>query len=352
MPPLRLPVLADNIISQLETRTFQRGQERLPRWRYWLRFFIRYVLLGLSLLYFGGLLIGVLTGRDPFPIAAQLDLVTTFFLIGILVWHFRLMLETLILGAVSIAGERESGRWELLLLTGVSAQQVVRGKWLALVKRQLPAYLWLAVFRIGAIAAFTLATHDTLTFGTVYQYFNTSIYYTLPNPLLVMLAALLIVAMTMLNLVFTASCAVMASAVSPGRVRAILSAIAARLVLTVGNAAVGVLIIQVLIDLLRRFGVMNIGWGSESNLLIIVSMTLLGLVDNGYTVASSFQSPITHYASFDYDTSLTAGLALAMLLGSLGTLGLYALLTRFNLRRSERRLVAIGVSSEPPIRVN
>ncbi len=336
---LRLPILADNPISQLETRTLLRAAERRSRWRYWLNFATRYVLLGLSLLYFGGLLIGSLTGRDPFPIAAQLDLVTTFFLIGIVIWHFGLMLETLILGAVSIAGERESGRWELLLLTGVSAQQVVRGKWLALVKRQLPAYLWLAVFRVGAIAAWTLAINDTSSFSTVYQYFNTSVYYTLPNPLLVMLAALLVVAMTLLNLVFTAACAMMASAVSPGRVRAILSAIAARLVLTVGIAA---LVMFTLLVVLPGSVV-----GSGQYFWSTVGYLLIGLVDNGSTVASTFQSPITHYTSLDYDSSLTVGQAVSMLLGSLGTLGLYALLTRFNLRRAERRLVAIGVSPEP-----
>ncbi len=339
MLTLRLP---DNAISRLETRTLQRAAERVPRWHYWLGFAIRYLLLGLSLFYFGGLLIAAITQRDPFPLVSQSPLLTILFSILILLWHFGLMRQTLFYGAVSLAGERESGRWELLLLTGVSAQDLVSGKWAALVRRQFPAYLWLAVFRGGAIAAWALYSSDTIAFSTFYRYHGTAVWYTLPSPLLVILGGVVIFIMTLMNLVFTAGCAVAVSAISRGRIRAILSTIAARLAQTLSLATLHLIVITVLF----RMTPDRIYIGGDSFWGTALASTLGSLLDNGLTTATSLMAVTTHYKSINLDKSLTTGMILATLLGSLWTLVLYGLLTRFSLRRAERRLIASGVSPE------
>lgn len=73
-----------------------------------------------------------------------------------LVWHFRLLVRVLSLSAHTIVREYTTGAWETLILTHVTARNIVLGKWWAIVRCWFREYLILAVLRISVILWFGL----------------------------------------------------------------------------------------------------------------------------------------------------------------------------------------------------
>jgi hypothetical protein len=88
--------------------------------------------------------------------ATSINLILLFDMLGalplvafiiVLAIHFGLMVQTLTLATNSIARERQTNNWEMLILTGMDARKIVRGKWWATVLRMWRSYGRLALLR-------------------------------------------------------------------------------------------------------------------------------------------------------------------------------------------------------------
>jgi hypothetical protein len=122
--------------------------------------------------------------------------------------HFMFVLRTLHLSSSAISRERRySERWESLLLTGVSGREIVFGKWWATVRTMWRDYLLLGVLR-----AAILTTISTVALGfTPYAYSRYNA--THANISTIIVASLMVIAFTFMNLLYTAACGVLSSIV-------------------------------------------------------------------------------------------------------------------------------------------
>ncbi len=155
-------------------------------------------------------------------------------------WHVGLIFRTLLLSSNSLAREQTGQTWELLTLTDLDARAIVRGKWAVTVRRMLPAFGWLALGRIGPIFWLGFKLNGNLLLGQV-TYLDTVI--TLPHPLLLLLAAGLVTAFTLINLLFTAACGMLGGARSKRSEWALLNAAGLRLRPAGLYAAIGLMIL-------------------------------------------------------------------------------------------------------------
>ncbi len=134
------------------------------------------------------------------PLAILLLLVT-------LVNHFYVLSHTLNL-AVNTITRRTGTEWDSIVITGIDSHRLIAGKWWALVRLTWRDYLLVGLMRIGA----------SLSLGTVIMsgsyaltFYDTSL---IPDPEPVprmLIAALLVLALTLANCGFTAAVAVMGS---------------------------------------------------------------------------------------------------------------------------------------------
>jgi hypothetical protein len=137
----------------------------------------------------------------------------------VMIWDLWLMFQTLIMSTNSIARERTGENWELLLLTNVSVRQIVSAKWWAVVRQQWTDYVLLALMRIGAVSLLAFSFDVGFSPGR-FPYFSygssgpvvephiTTVFLTAIS--IVLLSAALIAVLTMLNLMFTAACGIVA----------------------------------------------------------------------------------------------------------------------------------------------
>lgn len=242
----------------------------------------------------------------------------------VLTHHFALMMQTLTLAANSISRERQAQTWDMLILTGMDARQIVRGKWAATVRYQWPRYLFLGVLRAGALLWFVNST-TRAAYGRLYAYYysgSTSII--LPSPLFILLAGAVIIALTLLNLGFTAACGVLASASAKRSLWALLGGIVIRLALPFGFVFGFTLL----------FGLFQLG-RSEA-VTQIWSAVAVSLLDNGSTFAGLLASITIQYTG--YNAVDTRGdLTLHTITAILGAAAVYAILTAGLLSIAERR---------------
>lgn len=134
------------------------------------------------------------------PLVALLLLVT-------LVNHLYVLAHTIQL-AVNTIIPRSGTEWDSIVITGIDSRRLIAGKWWALVRLTWRDYLLVGLMRIGA----------SLSLGTVvmsssyaFTFYDTSLLPD-PNPVPRMLiAALLVLALTLANCGFTAAAAVMGS---------------------------------------------------------------------------------------------------------------------------------------------
>src|SRR5262249_40556953 len=154
------------------------------------------LMIAIALIQFVGLLVASLTQRDPSRITQGLDPLPNILMLFAIYYHFYLMFQTIALTGNSITREKEAQTWEMLVLTGIDARQIVRGKWWATIQRQTPRYLLLGVLRIGAIAAIAI------TFAAIFSssggFYQTRLQ--LPHPITIMVVGLLAFALTFANL--------------------------------------------------------------------------------------------------------------------------------------------------------
>jgi len=167
LPPAIFP---ENAITRAERLYQQRSARNFRPWRRWVNRAVMWLAITIALIQYGGLLIASLTQRDPTPITRSLGPLPNLLLFFAFSYHLYLMFQTISLAANSIAREKESQTWDMLVLTGIDARQIVRGKWSATIQRQLPHYLVLGILRMGATAVLVIGVAVALNYqGSYYQ---------------------------------------------------------------------------------------------------------------------------------------------------------------------------------------
>jgi hypothetical protein len=320
----------DNPVMRAERSYQERSSARRGRrWRRGLARLVKTVLVGMALGMLGAGVLGSLLGIDISDAVNAGSGWLTLFAIFVTTYHFGVMVNTLSLGANSIAREKQGQTWDMLVLTGIDARQIVRGKWMATVRRQFRAYLVLAVMRIGAIVVYSVVTNSIFSFTVGYG--GDRLTY-LPHPLNYALLAGVVTLMTLANLVFTAACGVWASAVTHRPAMAQARAIGTRIALLLVPSFV-------LLFFFGRFLAYDARTGAFYDLLLGTGLTL---ADNGATAAANLVA--VHYGWEGAPPSpINLGLVVTV---TLATLGIYALWTIVALRRAQT--LAVKQLATPP----
>lgn len=147
--------------------------------------------------------------RNPPPLRAdwlaQLSAVLALYTLFV---HFMVIGRTLGLATTSVT-HRTGGAWDNIVITGIDARRLVRGKWIALIRLMWRDYAILAALRCGVTLglATTVLNNDSL--GEILYWVQPTIIPNLPGRML--LACVLIVALTLLNCLFTAGAATLGS---------------------------------------------------------------------------------------------------------------------------------------------
>ncbi|NWF71103.1 MAG: hypothetical protein HXY40_18625 [Chloroflexi bacterium] len=149
------------------------------------------------------------SGYDPEEFYQLILVPIVGFLAAALVAHFAIMLQTLWL-ATKIGGRERhhEERWDMLLMTGISAQAIVWGKWWGTVRRVWPRYLLLAWWRIGAglWLALYVSRESANTFSGMYMTGEATVF--APQIGHILLAALFLLGLTLCNMLLTTACGV------------------------------------------------------------------------------------------------------------------------------------------------
>jgi hypothetical protein len=205
-----------NPILRAELYHYQRGQTK-RRWRWW---HIPWQLL--TLISNLSVIVALIAALVSFEIDATQELLTTILSIVLLapgfvlipvtiVMHFRLILQTLTVASDSIAREKRSGTWDIMLLTGIDSRRLILGKWWAILRSLARPYAYLAFLRVGTIIYITLVSNRI----TYYQSFGLIPHYQPLNVLTDFLAPILLIAlMTFVNAGFTSAIGVYTSLLS------------------------------------------------------------------------------------------------------------------------------------------
>ncbi|MBL8161599.1 MAG: hypothetical protein JNJ61_06390, partial [Anaerolineae bacterium] len=239
-------MLPANAISRAELLHQQRSARRHHRIIRWIGRVGAVAIFVMAGYLFWGEFAGALLGRDAGVLTGQsfgqrhntdlgraMGIAAAVFCVFVLTRHFVLMLQTLTLAANSISREREAQTWDMLVLTGMDARQIVRGKWAATVRHQWQRYLFLGVLRAAALVWFA-NFGARLAYGSLYSfYYSGSMVVVLPPPTHILLAAAMIIVLTLFNLGFTAACGVLASVSAKRGIWALVGGIVTRLALPI-----------------------------------------------------------------------------------------------------------------------
>ena len=322
-------VFPENAIKRAELIYQQRSAKRPRAWRRWLNTISKWLMIVLVLVIVATLLLASLTQRDPSPIMQILGPLPALLILFTLFYDLALMFRTIALGANSISREREGQTWEMLVLTGVNARQIVRGKWWATVQRQFPRYLMLSFIRAGASAASALSVLTSYYYAS--SYYNAKIQF--PHPLMIIISVLLGVVLTIAGLGFSAACGVMGAAVSKRSSMAVARGVANQIVLSLVPALALFFLITRLYFLSFRY---DATWQS---IYSFFGLGTVSLVDNGFNLLSdAIYVRYQYYSGGAY--SPIAAIELDWVAAAFLTLAWYVLLTWFALWRAEKRAVS------------
>ena len=323
-------IFPDNAISRAELSYQARSRKKLSPWRRWVNSAVMWLALAIALVEYIGLWGASLLQRDPAALTHALNPLPTLLVLFAFFYHFYLMFQTIALTANSIAREKEAQTWEMLVLTGINARQIVRGKWWASIQRQLPAYLRLGMLRAGAMAALAIGLSSLYNYSGGYYARQLQ----LPHPITVVVVGIFGVALPVANLALSAACGVMGSAASKRSTFAIARGFAIQIVITL----VPVLIIAVSIS---RLYTVTVGPVLRS-IYSALGLAIISLVDNGVIM-------LTFPIRLDYNynsgahsapyTTTNAPLTFDWMVAGLLVLIFYGLLIRFALWRAEKRAV-------------
>jgi hypothetical protein len=240
--------------------------------------------------------------------------------------HFTTIQRTLTLAADTIRREKRSGTWESLLLTGVDARRLVLGKWWAVVRMVWRDYVLLAGLRAGVsvgLGAMVFANQG----GALVVLGEGEAGDPVPG---VLLAACFVIALTLVNGLFTTAAGVTGSLLSQGQSQ---STVAAQLV-RLGAVMIPVLLLAIplaaiIAHLITLPTPEALEFGSVWNPLLWLQITFL---DNGTLATAMIASAV------DPIWLQMVGVALAALC-------VYLLLTAVLLRLGQWLARRQGVSS-------
>jgi len=247
--------IARGPVTKAEYRFQQRSSARKPP-RGWLRRILRWPWYALLWMAVAGAIIllavefaTTLTGFDLASLPAEThNFIGVFlFLIPItvlipltLLIHFRTQLRTLALAANSISREKRGGTWDVLLLTGVDARQIVRGKWWATVRYVWRSYALLMLLRSAALVWVVWEANRIAVIS--YPTFHIEIrpHYSTPSLPYLLAGCVLIAVFTLFNMGYTVAFGTLGSVFNRGGGTSLALAIAIRtLTLLAVGAAVG-----------------------------------------------------------------------------------------------------------------
>ncbi len=226
--------------------------------------------------------------------------------------HFSTLYRTLLLTAQSTMRERSPGRWEALLITGISARQVLLGKLRAALALLWGDWLRLAVLRAVVVLAFSpLVLRDVLDSPFARQT-ATLQYAGLPGK--TVLAMALVFGLTLLNGLFTAAAGLLGGMVQNRNSSALIGGLTMRLVA-----------LFVPMGALTTYAFLTVQGGSAEGSLVALLITTFA--DNGVLLPTLVAAP------FEMIYSGYAALFLALnvafyLLAAAGLLGLAVWLAR------------------------
>lgn len=334
---IQLPsaIFPENAITRAE-RLYQARSAKKPRsWRRLINRAFMWLATALALIQFFGLLLASITQHDPTPLVRSLDPFPNLLILFTIFYHFSLMFQTITLTGNSITREKESQTWEVLVLTGIDARQIVRGKWWATIQHQLRRYLVLGVLRAGSTAAMAIA------FSSVFYYRSTyySGQYQLPHPITIVVAGLFGFALSFVNLGLSAACGVMGSAVSKRSTLAIVRGFANQIVITVLPVLVVIFVFGRVYS--YRYPVSSFIQSVYST----VGSAFISVVDNGFTILSNPMYPQFFYNNGNAAYAPIAPITFDWMISALLALVFYGLLIWFALWRAEKR--AVGALATP-----
>jgi len=332
MTSFQLPsaIFPENAIMRAE-RFYQQRSARKPRlWRRWINQSAKWLLIALALIEFGGLLAASLIQRDPTPLVQSLGPLPILLILLTIFYHLYLMFQTMSLAAHSITREKESQTWEMLVLTGIDARQIVRGKWWATVQRQLSRYAVLALLRAGMIAAIGIIL-SVIFSSFSYSYTNYPVQIRLAHPISILFSTLIGAGYTFANLGLSAACGVMASAASKRSSVAILRGFASQIVISVVVAIAVLWLMGQIFD--HRF------IRGNSNTYLAFTDIALSFTDNGLMSGVSAIGPLTTNYYEQVAPSPIMPIAIEWIVAGLLGIALYAPLIWFALWRAEKNAV-------------
>jgi hypothetical protein len=158
-----------------------------------------------SLILFGGTVFDSLTRQDTQQLVEMMTFPALFLGIVALAAYLVTLIRSLVLASETIAREQRAGTWETLLLTGVDAERIVRGKWWATVRHIWPSFLLAGLLRLGVVAWVGL-------FFAMDAWRIWPDYY--PEPSLMLFSSALVIALSIVNAGLAAACGVLASLMS------------------------------------------------------------------------------------------------------------------------------------------
>lgn len=329
VPRFSQPAFTRNPIAQAEI-AYQQRTGRARRWWRWLARGVTLLAVAAGLILYASEIAGVLLQRVPLIGTERLEIGGVLLLIFTTALHFMLMFRTLALTANSITREAQGNTWELLVLTGLDARQIVLGKWWATVRRMWRLYAVLALLRACVAVWFTAFSARLSTMiavsGTGFVIGGPD--NPLPTALHLLAAGLIVAALTMANLIFTAACGVLASSEARSGAWALARALGSRVVLLVAASSV-LLVLTIML------------WNSPLTLLAeLITRVASALLDNGLALASELVAYRSIYY-FGTDTSLY------VVASGVLSVGAYGLLAWSLLVAAQRRL--IGRQALPPV---
>jgi hypothetical protein len=293
---------ASPIISS-EVRHVERGQRIHRRLSNLLNRALWYALLltSLSMTLFCVLLAAVdLSQYDHQPGERYLNIT---YILGVLLGitfyiHFRVQVETLGMAADAIAREKRGNTWESLLLTGIGARPLIIGKWWAVVRLMWRDYIRLGLLRIGC----TIGIGALLLTEPRIGFFQLSEQPDSWAALRMLLAAVLVMAVTMVNLLFTAAAGVLGGFFSRPNAPGSSTATVVRMT---------VVLIPVLLMLLPVAAViLNTQFrltSSGTELLSLMGLFQVFLIDNGTFILAELANPLAPWM-FGYITVTLASI--------------------------------------------
>lgn len=238
----------------------------------------------------------------------------------------------------------------MLQLTRVSTRQIVRAKWWAVVWHYWRDYVLLAIMRIGAVSYmalnftvdFTFGRHPSFSYGRSgpeLEPLRTTIF--LIAIAIVLLSVAIIAILTMLNLMFTASCGIVGAAVAQRTALA--------LIYSLGVYLFPIIIIGLLAGvpgyLVLKPDIENFGYQPSailSTIALILMLTSVTIVDKGSLASGllmrfgyDFRWSQALY-KFEFFTDRLRGNAGAFLTSLLLGMIIYVVLIFALLRRAEK----------------